>query len=224
MMRLLFALTFFMGNFCLAQDSIKPVDVHKAAHLLDLKYSDKEVEMMLPDLRDNIADYKKMHALTLDNSIAMSMAQRLTAENVKQEKLKWKYDKKIKLPTNRNELAFYSIHALGSLLRNKSITAVELTNFFISRLKKFGDTLQCTVSLTEQIAMEQAMKADEELNKGMDRGPLHGIPYGLKDLFAVKGTKTTWGAALSRWIPKTACRASNRTRAWCRCLAINMKS
>jgi len=81
--------------------------------------------------------------------------------------LKWKYDKKIKLPTNYNELAFYSIQELGSLLRNKSITAVVLTKFFINRLKQFGDTLQCTVSLTEQLAMEQAMKADEELNKGM---------------------------------------------------------
>jgi len=195
MMRLFFALILFMGNFCTAQDSIKPADVHRAANLLDLKYSDKEVEMMMPDLKDNIADYKKMHALPLDNSIAMSMAQRLTPKTEKQEKLKWSYDKKIKLPVNKNELAFYSIHSLGSLLRNKSITAVELTNFFINRLKQFGDTLQCTVSLTEQMAMEQAMKADEEFSKGMDRGPLHGIPYGLKDLFAVKGTKTTWGAA-----------------------------
>lgn len=62
MFRLFFALTIFIGNVCMAQDSIKPADVHRAANLLDLKYSDKEVEMMLPDLRDNIADYKKcMH-------------------------------------------------------------------------------------------------------------------------------------------------------------------
>ena len=120
MIRLFFALTLLIGNICMAQDSIKPADVHRMANLLDLKYSDKEVEMMIPDLKDNIADYKKIHALPLNNSIAMSMAQRLTAETVKQEKLKWKYDKKIQLPANRNELAFYSIHALGSLLRNKT--------------------------------------------------------------------------------------------------------
>jgi len=76
-----------MGNFCIAQDSIKPADVQRAANLLDLKYSDKEVEMMLPDLKDNIADYKKMHALPLDNSIAMSMAQRLTARKCQTRKI-----------------------------------------------------------------------------------------------------------------------------------------
>ena len=112
-MRLLFTLSLFVVNFCIAQDSIKPVDVHKMANMLDLKYSDKEVEMMLPDLNDNIADYKNMNVLTLDNSIAMSMAQRLTGDAVIQEKLKWKYDKKIQLPSNKNDLAFYSIQALG---------------------------------------------------------------------------------------------------------------
>jgi Asp-tRNA(Asn)/Glu-tRNA(Gln) amidotransferase A subunit family amidase len=62
-------------------------------------------------------------------------------------------------------------------------------------LKKYGDTLECVISLTETIAMQQAQQADDELEKGIDRGPLHGIPYGLKDLFAVKGTITSWGAA-----------------------------
>ena len=70
-----------------------------------------------------------------------------------------------------------------------------LTQFFIDRLKKFSDTLQCVISYTDAIAMEQAKQADAEIAKGKYRGPLHGIPYGLKDLFAVKGTKTTWGAA-----------------------------
>ena len=92
------------------------------------------------------------------------------------------------------QLAFYSIPQLASLLINKRISSVELTKFFIERLKKYGDTLQCVISLTEDIAMQQARQADEEIAKGVYRGPLHGIPYGLKDLFAVKGTKTTWGS------------------------------
>ncbi|MEY3433609.1 MAG: hypothetical protein RL131_1545, partial [Bacteroidota bacterium] len=158
-------------------------------------YTDKEVEMMIPDLRDNIIDYQKMHLLPLNNNVSMSMMQKLTPDNTQQRKLKWTYTKKIQLPENKNDLAFYSIQQLGSLLRNKSITSVELTSFFLDRIKKFGDSLQCVVSTTESIAMDQAKKADEELAKGIDRGPLHGIPYGLKDLFAVKGTLTTWGAA-----------------------------
>ena len=178
----------------LAQDTLRKIDVNASAKLADLIFSEKEVEMMIPDLKENILDFRKMHSLNLDNSVGMSIAQRLTSPTEKQEKIKWKYNKKISMPVDKNEIAFYSIQQLGSLLRNKSMTSVELTRFFIERIKKYADTLQCVVSLTESIALEQASKADEELKKGIDRGPLHGIPYGLKDLFAVKNTNTTWGA------------------------------
>jgi Asp-tRNA(Asn)/Glu-tRNA(Gln) amidotransferase A subunit family amidase len=177
-----------------AQDSLSKADVKSGAKIIDVEFSDQEIEMMLADLKDNIIDFKKMHSLKLNNNVGMSIAQRLTPPIEKQEKIKWKYNKKITLPANTNDLAFYSIKDLGSLLRNKSISSVELTAFFIDRIKKFGDTLQCVVSLTESIAMEQAKKADEDFKKGIDKGPLQGIPYGLKDLFAVKQTKTTWGA------------------------------
>lgn len=177
-----------------AQDTLTKMDVQSAGKLMDLQFTEKELDMMMIDLKDNISDFKKMHTLQLQNSVGMSMAQRLTPPAEKQEKIKWKYNKKIALPADKNEIAFYSIQQLGSLLRNKSITSVELTRFFLDRINKYADTLQCVVSLTESIAMEQAAKADEELKKGIDRGPLHGIPYGLKDLFAVKNTKTTWGA------------------------------
>jgi Asp-tRNA(Asn)/Glu-tRNA(Gln) amidotransferase A subunit family amidase len=177
-----------------AQDSLSKSDVKSGAKLLDVQFTDQEIEMMLADLKDNITDFKKMHALFLNNNVGMSIAQRLTPPSEKQEKIKWQYDKKILMPVNKNELAFYSIKQLGSLLRNKSISSVELTQFFLDRIKKYGDTLQCVVSLTESIALEQAAKADEDFRKGIDKGPLQGIPYGLKDLFAVKSTKTTWGA------------------------------
>lgn len=191
----LLTLLFICTSFALvAQDTLTKIDVNASAKLADLNFSEKELEMMLPDLKENIMDFRKMHTLSLENSVGMSIAQRLTTPTEKQEKIKWKYNKKISMPTNKNEIAFYSIQQLGSLLRNKSITSVELTTFFIERIKKYADTLQCVVSLTESIALEQASKADEELKKGIDRGPLHGIPYGLKDLFAVKNTNTTWGA------------------------------
>ena len=194
-----------MKNICIAfllicatanaQDTISKSTVQQASIIMDVKFSDKEIDMMLPDLKDNLADYRKMHLLPLNNSIAMSMAQRLQPDNAVQRKIVWQYDKNIHLPVNKNDLAFYSIQQLGSLLRNKLITSKELTTFFINRIKKYGDTLQCVVSITEDIAMQQANQADENFKKGIDKGPLQGIPYGLKDLFAVKGTKTTWGAA-----------------------------
>jgi hypothetical protein len=191
----LLTLLFICTSFTLvAQDTLTKIDVNASAKLADLTFSEKELEMMMPDLKENIMDFRKMHTLSLNNSVGMSIAQRLTIPTEKQEKIKWKYNKKISMPINKNEIAFYSIQQLGSLLRNKSMTSVELTTFFIERIKKYADTLQCVVSLTESIALEQASKADEELKKGIDRGPLHGIPYGLKDLFAVKNTNTTWGA------------------------------
>lgn len=194
MKNILFALL-LISYSAFAQDTISKSTIQQASILMDIKYTDKEIEMLLPDLKDNLADYRKMHLLPLNNSIAMSMSQRLQPDNAVQQKINWQYNKNIQLPGNKNELAFYSIQQLGSLLRNKLITSKELTTFFINRIKKFGDTLQCVVSITEDIAMQQANQADENFKKGIDKGPLQGIPYGLKDLFAVKGTKTTWGAA-----------------------------
>jgi Asp-tRNA(Asn)/Glu-tRNA(Gln) amidotransferase A subunit family amidase len=172
-------------------------NVHQSTKLIDIEYNDKEIEMMLSGLKENRAEYKKLHALDLNNNVVMSLKQSLAIKEQRTNKkeVNHKYDKKISVPEHKSELAFYSIHQLGSLLRNKSITSVDLTKFFIDRLKKYGDTLECVISLTETIAMQQAQQADDELEKGIDRGPLHGIPYGLKDLFAVKGTITSWGAA-----------------------------
>ncbi|MFZ9331817.1 MAG: amidase [Chitinophagaceae bacterium] len=194
-MKQLFILLICFNLSAVAQDSISKSTVQQASQLIDVKFTEKEIEMMLQDLKDNLVDYKKMHALLLNNNISMSAAQRLQPDNAIQQKINWQYNKKIQLPSNKNELAFYSIHQLGSLLRNKLISSKELTAFFIERIKKYGDTLECVVSITQDIAMQQAAQADDDFKKGIDRGPLQGIPYGLKDLFAVKGTKTTWGAA-----------------------------
>ena len=195
MLKFTFILMFIIASSPLnAQDSLSKADVKSAGKLIDVQFTDVEIEMMMADMKDNISDFKKMHSLLLNNNVGMSIAQRLNPPTEKQEKIKWTYDKKIMMPVNKNDLAFYSIQQLGSLLRNKSITSVELTQFFIDRIKKFGDTLQCVVSLTETIALEQAQQADADFKKGIDKGPLQGIPYGLKDLFAVKNTKTTWGA------------------------------
>jgi len=180
---------------CFSQDTLTQKDIKHASKLIDISYTEKEIEMMYPDLNDNLGEYKKLHQLTLNNSVGMSLIQVISPlPTTKQKEIKWVFNKSIKRPSIINEIAFYSINQLGSLLRNKSITSVELTKFFIQRLKKFDDSLHCVVSLTEELAMQQAKQADELFSKGIDKGPLQGIPYGLKDLFSVKGTKTTWGA------------------------------
>ena len=92
------------------------------------------------------------------------------------------------------ELAFATALELGALIRTRKVTSTALTKMYLDRLKRYGPGLLCVVTLTEELALEQAAKADKEVAAGKIRGPLHGVPCGVKDLFATKGIKTTWGA------------------------------
>lgn len=94
-----------------------------------------------------------------------------------------------------SDYAFLSITELGELLRTGKVTSRHLTEYFLARLKDLGGELNAVVTITEETALTQADRADAELKSGTDRGPLHGIPYGLKDLFATKGIPTSWGSA-----------------------------
>jgi aspartyl-tRNA(Asn)/glutamyl-tRNA(Gln) amidotransferase subunit A len=93
------------------------------------------------------------------------------------------------------DLAFASLPVLGAKLRGGEFSSVELTRFFLGRLETFGPRYNCLVTLTRDLALEQAAKADADLKAGRDRGPLHGIPFGAKDLLATRGIPTSWGCA-----------------------------
>ncbi|MCA9105207.1 MAG: amidase [Planctomycetales bacterium] len=97
-------------------------------------------------------------------------------------------------PDDDQALAFCSVVELGGMLRRGEVTSLELTEFALERLRKYDPLLHCVVTLCEDLALEQAIRADEELAAGKDRGPLHGIPWGAKDLISVPGYPTTWGA------------------------------
>ena len=99
------------------------------------------------------------------------------------------------VPDNEVDLAFLPVHRLAALIRARDITSSELTEVYLDRLKRLDPVLLCAVTILEGRAQEEARQADLEIAAGDWRGPLHGIPYGLKDLFAVAGTRTTWGAA-----------------------------
>jgi Asp-tRNA(Asn)/Glu-tRNA(Gln) amidotransferase A subunit family amidase len=198
-MRKIFFIVFLLSVFKgFSQDTITTKDIQSAAKLLDLSFTQKEIDTMYDGVKENLAGYRMMHKQTLKNDVPMSLWQSPVLPgmhfNEKQEPVKWNLPK-INLPADKKELAYYSVLQLASLIKNKKISSVELTQYFIDRIKQYGDSLQCVISVTEEIAMEQARQADAEIAQGKYRGPLHGIPYGLKDLFAVRGTKTTWGAA-----------------------------
>jgi len=177
------------------QDSVN--FIQNMVKYYDLDFTNAEADSMLDDMEDNLALYKALHKTLPANDIPFPFAfsprpYGVTVPVIK-ESANWKIPSNVQLPKNRNDLAFYSIMQLASLIKNKKITSVELTKFFFARLKKWGDTLESVITITEELALQEAKQADEEIKKGIYRGPLHGIPYGLKDLFAVKGYKTTWG-------------------------------
>jgi Asp-tRNA(Asn)/Glu-tRNA(Gln) amidotransferase A subunit family amidase len=173
-------------------------DLESAARIFDLQFTSQELDTLYSDVVDNVANYKAMHRLSLPNQVPLSLWQNPVIPGMQLNKVQkpilWP-EEKCKKPAQMKDLAFYSVGQLGYLLKTRQITSLELTQLFIQRIREFGPQLQCVISITEEIATQQAKKADQEISRGQYKGPLHGIPYGLKDLFAVKGTKTTWGAA-----------------------------
>jgi Asp-tRNA(Asn)/Glu-tRNA(Gln) amidotransferase A subunit family amidase len=97
-------------------------------------------------------------------------------------------------PPNLEAVAFWSVRDLAELVRSRQVTPTDLTRMYLDRLKRHGPTLEAVITITEERALEQAKRADEEIAAGRYRGPLHGIPWGAKDLLAVRGYRTTWGA------------------------------
>ena len=199
-MRFLFILLLILFSI-VATAQTKADTIHflrEAAELYDLDFTEAEADSLMGNIMGNLQLYKGMHKTLPTNDIPFPFAFNPVPYGMNKQKMNQTvslpFVANIRLPKNKNDLAFYSIPELAGLIRSKQITSVELTKFFIDRLKKWGDTLECVITLTEDTALAQARRADEELKNGKYRGVLHGIPYGLKDLFAVKGYKTTWGS------------------------------
>ncbi|MEO6916496.1 MAG: amidase [Chitinophagaceae bacterium] len=195
----LLLLILIQSGVSLAQSTIDTGTISSAAKLMALQFTPAELDSMLDKVRNSASIYQRMRRLPLLNSepypFAFNPAPLGYRVDTVQKKIQWRLISNISMPQRKDDLAFYSITQLASLIKGKKISSVQLTRFFLDRLKRWKDTLHCVVNLTEDIAMKEAAAADEELARGKYRGPLHGIPYGLKDLFSVKGTKTTWGAA-----------------------------
>ena len=189
---------FAMSSLVYAQDTLTKQDIISGEKLSAISFKPAERDSLYDNVKSTVKDIEHMHNYHLDNSVQMTMAETPVLPGMKfnkiQQPINWQYPK-ISMPKDKNDLAFYSILQLASLIKNKQISSVALTNFFLERLKKYSDTLQCVISLTREFALKQAQEADREIAAGNYKGPLHGIPFGIKDLFAVKNTKTTWGAA-----------------------------
>jgi len=105
----------------------------------------------------------------------------------------WRAPLTLRRPANLEDVAFWPVTRLAALIERRLVTSTELTQMYLARLKRYQPTLNFYVTLTEDLALKQAADADREIKAGKYRGPLHGLPWGAKDLFATKGIRTTWG-------------------------------
>ncbi len=183
---------------------ITPEMIDAAAVLAGIgPFTDEQKKMMIDELVDQNGSIKAIRKLQLPNSVAPAYVfhPQPAAKAVEAHSdLKiltppeWKPNPAATAPPRLEDLAFASVSDLASLIRGRKITSLALTQMYIDRLKRYDPKLHFVITLTEDRALAQAKAADAEIAAGKYRGPLHGIPWGAKDLLAVKGYPTTWGA------------------------------
>lgn len=188
-----FALYYFKGG-----KKITTRDIISAEKIIGLNFTREERKMMLDNLKANLSRYKALRKVDLPNQVSPSILFNpiVPGMNFEKEQKSFTFsaDTEIQMPDNFEDLAFYPVTALAQLIKSQKVTSVQLTEFYLKRLKKYGPRLECVITLTEDLALEQAKRADKEIASGHYRGPLHGIPWGAKDLLSTRGIKTTWGA------------------------------
>jgi hypothetical protein len=174
--------------------------IDQAAALAGLTIPDDYKAAMLDNLNQQRSGYEEIRKLNLPNSVAPAfvfdpLPPGATLNTQREKPIYSKAPATLEAPSNLLEdLAFASAMELADLLRRKKISATNLTDMYLTRLKRYDATLHFGITVTEDRARNQAREADADIARGHYRGPLHGLPWGAKDLLAVKGYPTTWGA------------------------------
>lgn len=191
----------FLLAFTVIQDKNTPITkemVRSAASIIGIDFTEAERDTMTSALEDTRGDLQAIRNLNMSNATPPALVFNPVPVGKEfdfvQSDPVFDLPQNIDLPSNRDDLAFYTVAELATLIRNRKITSVELTEFFLDRIDTYDMQLEAIITVTKERALEQAAQLDAELENGTYRGPLHGIPYGAKDLLAVKGYKTTWGA------------------------------
>lgn len=184
---------------CASKQEFTKRDVKKSERLIGIHFSKEARDTLYPYLHRNREGFDSLRKYPLGNDVfpavrfdpipfGFEMPEQL-------EHQAWEIPDHVEIPEPYDLLAFYTIPQLASLIKHQKITSTELTQFFLARLKKYQPMLQCSITITDSLALAQAKRADDEIKNGKYRGILHGIPYGTKDLMSVAGYPTTWGAA-----------------------------
>ena len=183
---------------------IKPATVDAAEQILGLEFHAAEEQAIANALNQNLNTYRQLRQVEIphDTEVALVFKPSLAGKTVPKGPAApgraLRYTKPavaaVKRPANLEDVAFWPVTKLAALVERKLVTATELTRMYLDRLNRYQPRLNFAVTITEELALKQAADADREIAAGKYKGPLHGIPWGAKDLLSTKGIKTTWGA------------------------------
>lgn len=186
------------GSEALPKITLEMID--EAAGIAGLHFSEEQRKVMLSGVNEQRDDVAEVRKIVLPNAVAPSLVQDAVLPGTVLDRVK--HPPKLGpaprvaeiSASNEEQVAFATVRQLGELLRTKKITSIDLTKLYLARLKRFDPKLHFLITATDERALKQAAQADHELASGKARGPLHGVPWGAKDLLAVAGYPTTWGA------------------------------
>lgn len=179
------------------QNELTAEVIKQAEWITGLELEDEDRERLVNSLKQQNEQLDSLRSFELSHSVApatyfqtLNQSDRQPEVSRNAEPAKWST---AKLPESDEKIAFLPVTELAAHLRSGQLTSTRLTQIYLERLKKYAPMLRCVVNLTEDLALKQAAEADREIAGGKYRGPLHGIPWGAKDLIAVDGYPTTWG-------------------------------
>jgi Asp-tRNA(Asn)/Glu-tRNA(Gln) amidotransferase A subunit family amidase len=180
------------------QQPITKEMIAQAEEIAGLEFTDAEREEMVRGLNNSLEAFEQLREVPLPNAVPPAIQfdpvlPGMVLPTIRSP-IRMSAPSAASRPVNLEEVAFWSVRDLGELIRTGQVTSLELTNMYLGRLKRHGPTLEAVVTLTEERALAQARQADADLALGRYHGPLHGIPWAAKDLLAVRGYRTTWGA------------------------------
>lgn len=179
------------GNLTVAQ-------LEAAAAVAGLTFTADEYAGMLTSVQQNLERYKALRVQAIENDLAPPFYFSALVPGMKVDRtrrpLRLSQTPALQRPASLDALAFWPVTHLAALVKARKVSPVELTELFLARLRRYNPTLNCVVSFCDERALAQARAADAEIAAGRYRGVLHGIPWGCKDIIAVKGYRTTWGS------------------------------
>ncbi|MEO5926221.1 MAG: amidase [Bryobacteraceae bacterium] len=169
-----------------------------ALALSGLTFTEEEQKAMVQNANQNLTRYRNIRNIKIASNVSppFHFSALTPGMTVKRTREPLKFSRPaVKRPAKLEDVAFWPVLELAQLIRTRQVTSTELTQMYLARLHRYNEKLNCVVTFLDDLALAQAKKADTEIAAGNYKGLLHGIPWGAKDILAVKGHKTTWGSA-----------------------------